>query len=71
MNNNFEVPEEDKPKNDVLCTVIGVMEGSSKREVLFESLDYNEFLKAYSYHYKSGKYTAVFKEFNNQSGGIL
>lgn len=72
MTKNFEIPEEDKPQGPpVTCTVLGVKEGSSKREVLFESEDFAEFEKAYKYYYKSGKYIAVFKEFNHQSGGIL
>jgi hypothetical protein len=70
MSKNFVEPKgPDTP--EVTCTVIGIKDGSAVREVLFESTDYAEFEKAYKYHYKSGKYTAVFKEFDHQSRGIL
>lgn len=61
--NNFTPPVVDTGKAPMNCKVVGIKEGSAKREVLFESIDYDEFLKAYTYHYKSGKYIAVFKEY--------
>tara|TARA_R110002051_G_scaffold70136_1_gene125968 strand:+ start:876 stop:1088 length:213 start_codon:yes stop_codon:yes gene_type:complete len=68
--NNFVPPKPvDRPK--INHKVIGVEEGSSERQVLFESTDYEEFEKAYRHYYSEGKYTAVFKEFNDTSGGIL
>jgi saccharopine dehydrogenase-like NADP-dependent oxidoreductase len=69
VSKNFEEPKVEG-KSTVTCTVIGIKEGSADREVLFESTDHAEFLKAYKYHYTAGKYTMVLKEFNNKSGGI-
>lgn len=71
MSEKFEVPEEDRaPENTIMLTVIGIKEGSPKREILFESKDPYEFEKAYKYYYKLGKYTMVLKEFNNKAGGF-
>ncbi len=61
VSNKFKAPEQTK-SNKVNHKVIGVTEGSSVREVLFESTDYDEFTKAYRYHYSTGNYIAVFKE---------
>ncbi len=70
MSNNFETPETQQGP-PVNCQVIGIKEGSAKRELLFESTDFGEFEKAYKYYYKSGEYTMVLKEFNGIAGGII
>ncbi len=70
MSNNFEEPKA-QGQPEVNCQVIGIKEGSPNRELLFESTDHAEFLKAYKYYYQSGKYVMVLKEYNNQTGGIL
>ena len=69
MSNNFEEPEAPE-REPVNCQVIGIKEGSNKRELLFESTNHEEFLKAYKYYYKSGDYVLVLKEYDNKPGGI-
>lgn len=68
MSNNFEVPEPEE--GHVNCQVIGIKQGSPVREILFESTNYTEFLKAYKHYYQSGKYVMVLKQYDNKVGGI-